>query len=124
MIYLLILFANIMINNDISLKSRHIFTLFFFNQVLQVWVILYSLHFIRDNLLDFLLDPVVICLYFFLHPVVPVLVPEIYDLGQLFIIGCFPLHLLVIHHNFRMEYFLLYPFIEIVTDCTHEHTLR
>ena len=59
----------------------------------------------RDNLLNFLLDPVVICLYFFLHPVVPVLVPEIYDLGQLLVVGSFPFHLLVIHHNFRMEYF-------------------
>ena len=90
----------------------------------QIRVILYPFHFVRDNLLDFLLDPVIICLYFFLHPVVSVLVPKIYDLGQLLVVGCSPLHLLVIHHNFAMEYFLFYPFIEIITDCTHKHTLR
>lgn len=77
--------------------------------MLQFRVVLYPFHFIRDNLLNFLLDPVVICLYFFLHPVVPVLVPEIYDLGQLLILGYFPLHFLIIHHNFAMEYFLFYP---------------
>ena len=55
--------------------------LIFFQQMLQFRVILYPFHFIRDNLLNFLLDPVVICLYFFLYPVVPVLVPEIYNLG-------------------------------------------
>ena len=73
--------------------------------MLQIRVVLNSFDFVRDNLLDFLLDPVVIRLYFFLHPVVPVLVPEIYDLGQFLVVGCFPFHLLVIHHNFRMEYF-------------------
>ena len=49
--------------------------------MLQIRVVLNSFDFVRDNLLDFLLDPVVIRLYFFLHPVVPVLVPEIYNLG-------------------------------------------
>ena len=58
-----------------------------------------------------------------INPVVPVPVPEIYNSGQFLVTGCFPLHFLVIHHYFRMEYFLLYPFIEIVADCTHEHTL-
>ena len=74
--------------------------------MLQFRVILNPFHFVRDNLLDFLLDPVIIRLYFFLHPVVSVPVPEIYNLGQLLIVACFPLHLLVIHHNLAMEYFL------------------
>ena len=106
---------------------KHVLTylifVFSFDKALQIRVIFYPFHFIRDNLLDFLLDPVVIRLYFFLHPVVSVPVLEIYNLGQLLIVGCFPLHLLVIHHNLAMKYFLLYPFIETVADRTHKHTL-
>lgn len=57
--------------------------------MLQFRVVLYPFHFIHDNLLDFLFDSVVVRLYFFLHPVVPVPVLDGYNLRTFFAVGNF-----------------------------------
>jgi len=70
------------------------------------------------------MDAVIVDLYLFLHPVVAVLVGEVDNLRQVHVTGCFPLHLLVVHHDFTVENFLFYPFIEVVRHRSHKHALR
>ena len=80
-------------------------------------------HLLIDNSLRIRLDLVVIALYLLHHDVVTVPVLEVVDDRDFLISLFFRADLGMVHDNFGMKYFLLYPLIKIIRHSPDKRAL-
>ena len=92
--------------------------------MLQIIIVGNAFQFILDYLFYLFFDTVVIFLNHFLHTVIPVLVCEIGNDRNLFVVALFMFYLYTIHYNLRMKNLLLDALVEVVGHRTDKHTLR
>jgi len=82
--------------------------------MLQIIIVGNAFQFILDYLFYLFFDTVVIFLNHFLHTVIPVLVCEIGNDRNLFVVALFMFYLYTIHYNLRMKNLLLDALVEVV----------